>query len=181
MRFDVPTHGPAMTPQPIPAKAKRSRKFHIPKPRLSSTAVIIFSCSIVVIALVALSGFLYWQNSNLKSDNAKNGGTMSNDQIVSDTIKKVGKLYSLPKNDSPTVATVKDVSKLKSQAFFKDAKNGDRLLVYSKAKIAILYRDSENKIINIGPVQVGDKNGQPTAESQNTDPSSQQVANPGLQ
>jgi|GEM_PF-2009750 len=181
MRFDIPSHGPAITPTPSPVKVKHSRRFGFRKPALSSTAVIVASCSVVVIALAALSGFLFWQNSKLKSENKATNSTVSNDQIVKDTISKVGKLYNLPKNDTPTVATIKDITKLKGQAFFSSAKNGDRLLVYTKDKFAILYRESENKIINIGPVQVGDdKSGQANTESQNTG-DSQQIGNPGLQ
>ena len=55
----------------------------------------------------------------------------------------------------PTVATVSDVSKLKNQAFFANAKNGDKVLIYQNAKKAILYRPSSNKIVEFGPINLG--------------------------
>jgi len=158
----VPVHSSAPDPTPAP-KAKRSRKFGVPKPklRMSSTAVIVASCSLVIVTLAGLSGFLYLQNKNLKSNPS------TNTQATADRlIQKVGKLYALPKED-PTVAAIKDINQLKGQAFFKGAQNGDSILVFPKAKIALLYREKENRIINIGPVSF-DGGDQASTGSQNT-------------
>lgn len=67
----------------------------------------------------------------------------------------VGKLIELPTDEEPTIATVSDVAKLKDQQFFSGAKNGDNVLIYTKAKKAILYRPSINKIIEVAPVNIG--------------------------
>lgn len=50
-------------------------------------------------------------------------------------------------DETPTIATVSDITKLQGQPFFAKAQNGDKVYVYSNAKKAILYRPSENKII----------------------------------
>ena len=68
-------------------------------------------------------------------------------------ITEVGRIYNLP-DETPTVATVKDINKLKDQAFFKDAKNGDRLLIFSVTKQALLYREKTNQLINVGPITI---------------------------
>lgn len=73
------------------------------------------------------------------------------------TIEQVGKVYSLPKDETPSVATVKDKEKLKDQPFFANAENGDITLIYSTAKLAILYRPSTNKIINVSSVTIQDQ------------------------
>lgn len=70
-------------------------------------------------------------------------------------VTKVGKLIELPSGETPTIATVTDVTKVKDQAFFVNAQNGDKLLIYPQAKKAILYRPSTNKVINVAPLVIG--------------------------
>ena len=69
-------------------------------------------------------------------------------------VQDIGKLMVLPTGEDPTVATVTDATKLTSRNFFKDVQNGDKLLAYTIAKKAILYRPSTNKIINIAPFNI---------------------------
>ena len=65
---------------------------------------------------------------------------------------EVEKLTELPQGETPTIATVTDVKPLQSQDFFKDAQTGDKLLLFTKSKRAILYRPSTNKIIVVAPL-----------------------------
>jgi hypothetical protein len=81
------------------------------------------------------------------------------DKIIAD----VGKLYDLPKDEKPSVATVKDKEKLKDQPFFAKAENNDVTLIYSGAKLAILYRPSSNQIINVSSVTLQDNDASPPA------------------
>jgi hypothetical protein len=69
-------------------------------------------------------------------------------------IDEVGKLYALPKDEKPSVATVKDKDKLKDQPFFAKAENGDVTLIYANAKLAILYRPSTKQLINVSSVTI---------------------------
>lgn len=73
-------------------------------------------------------------------------------QEVDYLTNKVSKLMKLPDDEQPTIATVQDKEKLKEQPFFKDADNGDKLLIYTKAQKAIIYRDKTNTLINVGPI-----------------------------
>lgn len=69
-------------------------------------------------------------------------------------VAEVGELLALPSDEKPTVATITDVEKLREQAFFKNAANGDKVLIYTNAKKAILYRPSEKKVLEVGAVNI---------------------------
>jgi len=70
-------------------------------------------------------------------------------------IERVGKLVVLPEGEQPTIATVNDPELLKNQPFFANAKKGDKVLIYTNAKKAILYDPVNNKIIEIAPINIG--------------------------
>ena len=76
-------------------------------------------------------------------------------QEIQDLIAKIGKLIILPQGETPTVATVSEPERLKDQQFFANAKVGDKVLIYTKAKKAILCNPSTNKIIEVAPVTIG--------------------------
>ena len=81
----------------------------------------------------------------------------------------VSKLIEVPTDELPTVATVVDASKVKAQAFFANAQNGDKVLLYTKASKAILYRPSTNKIVEVAPINIGNNQTSttPTAPKKN--------------
>jgi hypothetical protein len=66
--------------------------------------------------------------------------------------KTISKQTEVPMDETPNVATITDVSLLQDQEFFKVAMNGDRVLIYEKAKIIVLYRPTEDKVIATAPV-----------------------------
>ncbi len=72
-------------------------------------------------------------------------------------VDNVRKIMILPNEEIPQVAIIQDVEALKkTQDFFVDAENGDKILVYAQARKAIIYREKTNQIVNvalnIGPV-----------------------------
>lgn len=107
--------------------------------------------SLVVVALAVFGGYYFMKYRHLNSMTADQFSQQQTDRIIS----SVGKLYSLPKNEQPDVATVKDKEALKKQyPFFDQAENADVVLIYKKAQIAILYRPSAEKIVKSGAVNV---------------------------
>ena len=70
-------------------------------------------------------------------------------------VAAVGKLMLLPEGETPTIATVSDLERLKGQPFFANAKNGDKVLIYSNSKKAILYDPVNKKIIEVAPLNTG--------------------------
>ena len=111
---------------------------------------------VVVVLLATLPGYYFYQKYQQTRNLLQNSNAAARQQ-VNDIINKVGKLIVLP-NEQPTVATVSDINKLKDQAFFKNAQNGDKVLIFRDAREAILYRPSINKIIKVGPVNLGQTN-----------------------
>src|SRR3990167_5678969 len=67
-------------------------------------------------------------------------------------VAKIGKLIKLPEGELPTVATITDLSKLDDQPFFAKAKVGDKVLLFTQAKKAILYDPIGNVVVEVGPL-----------------------------
>lgn len=112
---------------------------------------------VIVLVLLVLAGFgtagyVYYQYNNLK--NNPDASKQAQQQEVDALKAKVAKLISIPNEETPTIATVTDKEKLKDQPFFKEAQNGDKILIFPQAKKAVIYRESENKLINVGPIAI---------------------------
>jgi flagellar basal body-associated protein FliL len=101
-----------------------------------------------LLVIFCIAGMIFFYN---EYQELKNNPTAAVKQETVILVEDVNKLMVLPKGEDPTVATVTDKDKLSSQTFFKDAQNGDKLLAYTIAQKAILYRPSIKKIINIAP------------------------------
>jgi hypothetical protein len=108
---------------------------------------------IVIVGVVALAlGWLIYGYVTTKMELAKlnkNPGGSDVQQLVGD----ISKHMQLP-DESPTLATVNDVGKLKNQEFFKNAQNGDKVLIFSKDGRALLYRTSTKKVIEYSKVDL---------------------------
>jgi len=106
---------------------------------------------ILVIILAGTSVYLFNQVSITK----QNPNAVSEAEAKS-LVKKVGMHIVLPKDEIPTIATVSDPEALKDQTFFANAKKGDKVLIYTNAKMAVLYDVIIDKIITVAPLTIGD-------------------------
>jgi hypothetical protein len=109
----------------------------------------------IIITLLALAllaacfGMYYFYHQFRQTEQSRNGVVAPEaDQVAT----AAGKLMVLPTDETPSLATVMDKEAVASQPFFKNAENGDKLLIYAKAMKAILYRPSDNKIIEAEPI-----------------------------
>lgn len=118
---------------------------------------------LLVIALVAfgLSFWGYWQSKQKLSvlTNPQQASELNAEQTAQ-LLEKLSKLAVLPSDPNPVVATINDVEVLASkQSFYKDAHNGDKLVVYAQNRKAIIFDEKNNKIVNIGPIFYTDSEG----------------------
>ncbi len=108
---------------------------------------------LVIAVLVAptVFGVVYYKKyQQINKMTADQFSKRDNARILSE-IKKV---YNLPANEEPsTIATVSDNQALKKQyTFFNEAQNGDIVLIYTKAQLALIYRPTTKQVVKSGPI-----------------------------
>jgi hypothetical protein len=118
---------------------------------LSKKVVIRLIYVLILVVALAAAGFFFKKYDDLKNASPEKIQQSQTDQYIAE----VGKLYALPKEEKPDVATVKDKEALKKQyPFFDQAENNDVVLIYKDAKLAILYRPAVKQLIKVGPVNI---------------------------
>ncbi len=104
----------------------------------------------ILIALLIITGggaYYFYQKATFDPQKA------AQKELVTVT-KQVSRHMVLPTDETPSVATVSDPEKLKDQKFFVNSQVGDKVIVYSLSRKAILYRPSLDRIIEVAPVNV---------------------------
>jgi hypothetical protein len=112
---------------------------------------------VLLLIIVASIPAIYFYNEYQKAQMKLTNPSLAATEELKSLIEKVGKLMILPQGEAPTLATVSDVNKLKGNTFFERAENGDKVLIYAKAKKAILYRPSANKLVEVAPLEIADQ------------------------
>jgi hypothetical protein len=123
-----------------------------------------------VLIILAAGGLGYGYNQKTTLDDYR----ANPQKIIAEESKrikdKIAERYELPsyketvdgkevkKVEEPTIATVQDLAPLKDQEFFANAEIGDYVLVFQRAKTAMIYREKTDKVINFGPVDLNNKN-----------------------
>jgi hypothetical protein len=153
-------------PQPAPVSRTESKSLASRwlTPKLLAIVVLV----LLLAAAVGTAAYYInrYNDSQQQVNKLKANPTVAAQTEAQTLISQIGKLTDLPQGETPTVATVTDITKLKDQPFFTNAKNGDKVLIYTTAKKAYLYRPSTNKLINIAPVNLG--SGQSNGTTSNT-------------
>ncbi len=141
--------------QPHNVKEAREEKENYPHPtirKFTITRTRLVTLIVITLSSVGLAFYFYFQTAELKRD-PQALARKEIEQLVS----RVGALIVLPEGEQPTMATVTDPEKLKDQPFFNNAKTGDKVLIYTNARKAILYDPVANKIIEVAPLNIGNK------------------------
>ncbi len=126
------------------------------RPRRNRKIILWVIAVVFTLACIATVGYFIKRNNDLKKENER----LSQPEDLAkkqqdDLLQTVGKIVELPQDETPTTATVTDLGKLEGQVFFEKAQIGDKVIIYTKSKMAYLYRPSSNRIINIAPVNLG--------------------------
>ena len=108
---------------------------------------------VVVAGFIALGyGYIHTKNELNKLSDNKAAAQTEIQQIT----KQISKTVELPSGETPILSSVIDAAKVKGQgAFFKNAQNGDKVLIYQSAGVAVLYRPSTKKVIVFAPINLG--------------------------
>lgn len=109
----------------------------------------------VLVLLFGLMTYFYIDTKNELSKAKDNPDSAKQTELQKIT-SSVGKTIKLPA-ETPTLATVTNVQELKNQEFFKDAQNGDKVLIYTKSGRALLYRPSTKQVIEYARVNLGNQ------------------------
>lgn len=120
---------------------------------------------IIFLLLLSLAGnaflaSMYMQTRN-KLNQIEENPTADAQAELDEILNEVSSLITLPEGITPILATVNNADSLKErQAFFKDAQNGDKLLMYTTAtevadRKAYLFRPETKQLINVAPINVG--------------------------
>ncbi len=114
--------------------------------------ILLIISSIIILCLLAAGGYFSYQYWILQKTFGPQKAALEESRKLAG---EVGKFMLLPTNEVPTIATINDTKKLKGQAFFQNAQNGDKILIYTNAREAILYRPQAHLIIGVAPVNIG--------------------------
>lgn len=122
---------------------------------------ILIPATIIIGATLLGGGFYLYQTQRNQAQTSPQAAAA---EEVKRLVEEVGKLIELPQGEDPTVATVTDVSKLSDQPFFARAKNGNKVLIYTNARKAILYDPLVKKVIDVAPINIGTQSAQQTSK-----------------
>ncbi|MDO8265918.1 MAG: hypothetical protein Q7T41_03170, partial [Candidatus Saccharibacteria bacterium] len=104
---------------------------------------------VLILGLASSTVVLFMQNRDLKEQS-----TMTTEQKNQRIIDEINKVFDLPEEE-PVVAIVTDPEEFKKQyTAFDNAQNGDYLLFYRKARLNVLYRQSEKRVVKTATVSV---------------------------
>lgn len=131
-------------------------KFAFPKLTVTHYVFIL-----IIVAALGAGGYFFYGYQKAQGEIAK----LKDPQAAAKEegkrlVELIGKFVELPQEE-PTIATITDKEKVNDQVFFAKAENGDKALIFTQAKKAILYRPSTNKIIEVATINISTSSATP--------------------
>lgn len=136
------------TTEEVAKKESKSKKINTPKP---NKTVLIVALVVLFVLAVGSSAYFYKQYRNVKNDPAS-AIKQKNSQETERVLAEVKGVILIESTEAPTIARVEDPDALKknNEVFYKNVQKGDYLVLYKDR--AIIYRESNNQIINVAPI-----------------------------
>lgn len=124
---------------------------------ISWNAVVIVILAVATIVNIALF-YMNYTNSQIPPK--------TNQELADEVITSFGQIFNVPSGDQPAVIIITDIDKLRESeaTFYKDAVNGDHIIIIESTRLAVIYRKSENKIINAATITI-DQNAEGTEQT----------------
>lgn len=123
------------------------------KEKSNKKLIALIASIIVVVGLVAV---IVFQQITINSKTTE-------EEEARNIQNQLSKLMILPKEEA-LVSEIKNVNEIKDQAFFSKAENGDKVLIFVQDAKIVIYRDCDNKIVNVGPI-VDDRTAETTTNT----------------
>lgn len=142
-----------------------------PEKKSSFKKVFLLLVSYAIVALVV------WQVQARFVNSPERQQEIAREEIQ-DVVDQVKDIMIISEDEFPQMATIDNAVDLaKTQAFFANVQNGDKVLIFVKDQKAIIYRPSTGKIVNVGPVVPdGNQGSQVQSQSQSQSQTQSQPA-----
>ena len=119
----------------------------------SKSYYLVYGITFILLVVAIVIGFRFVMNLRAQKKTVESPVQKGAPHDDAGIIQLVGKHMILPLEE-PKVVTVANVEDLRrEQPFFLQAKNGDKLLVYSSR--VILYNPISDKIVDVAQIRVG--------------------------
>lgn len=116
--------------------------------------ILLILWALLTVGLIAWSGYLFMQNRDLNRQINE-----TNEEKNQRLVDEINKVYTLPNNEDPTIVYVSNPEVAFEENpglkdIFSDLQKGDYILLYKKNRVAIQYRQSENKVIKTSAINL---------------------------
>ncbi len=98
---------------------------------------------VVVLAIAALGTLVVFQQMKLSAATPEEEARGVRDEVA--------QVMLLPEEEA-LVSEIEDAANVRTQAFFANVENGDKVLVFPEAAKIVLYRPSTKQVVNTGPI-----------------------------
>lgn len=130
----------------IKVEKKANSKSRMPKMSVTNWLVML------AVVLLAGAAFYFWQDAQDARNQTPEAIAERNEEESQRVIQQLGEILQISTDQEPTVARIEDADVLReaNPDFYTDAQENDYLVLYPQR--AIIYREDENKIVNIAPI-----------------------------